>query len=124
MMDKRTTYLLNKINELCSEGSYKIVEQDELLGCFPQKLKMDGDGLGQCLGYLKEHRLIDVKYAEEGVYCLCPLPEGRTYFESVKEQKSDAFRRRRDIVLMTALGAFFGAFIGSVCAWLLTTLIG
>ena len=120
-MDKRTTYLLNKINELCSEGSYKIVESDELLSCFPEKLKMDGDGLGQCLTYLKEHRLIDVKYAEEGVFCLCPLPEGRTYFESVKEKKSDAFRRRRDIVLMTALGAFVGAFVGSICVWLLIT---
>ena len=43
------------------------------------------------------------------------------YFENARQVKSDSFRRRRDIVLMTALGAFVGAFVGSVAVWLLIT---
>lgn len=123
MLDKRTVVLLNKINELSSEGSYKIVDEEELLSCFPAKMKVDAEGLRQILSYLKNHRYIDLKYAEEGVYCVCPLPEGRMYFENAKQVKSDSFRRRRDTVLMTAIGAFVGAFVGSVAVWLLITYV-
>lgn len=123
MLDKRTGLLLNKINELCAEGSFKIVEEADLLSCFPAKTGTDAEGVRQMLLYLKEHKLIDMKYAEEGVYCLCPLPEGRLYFESARQTKKDSFRRRRDIVLMTALGAFVGAFVGSIAVWLLITYV-
>ena len=123
MLDKRTTALLAKINELCAEGSYKIVEKDELLACFPERLHVDEDGLKQMISYLEEHRYIDIRYAEDGVYCLCPLPEGRLYFEDLREEKGAAGRKRRDTVLLTVLGAFLGAFLGSVCVWLITTLL-
>lgn len=113
-MDKRTSYLLKKINETCSEGSYKIVEEKELLECFPPKLQMDQAGLKHCIDYLKANRYIDIKYEEDGVYCLCPLPEGRGYFEFAKEAKTDNFQRRREMVFMTAIGAFVGAFLGSL----------
>ena len=121
MLDKRTSALLNKINELCSEGSFKVVEEEELLSCFPPKAETDKEGLRQILSYRREHKYIDIQYADEGMYCLCPLPEGRMYFENARQVKSDSFRRRRDIVLMTALGAFVGAFVGSVAVWLLIT---
>ena len=123
MLDKRTSFLLAKINELCAEGSYKIVEKDELLSCFPDKLKVDEEGLKQMISYLQEHRYIDVRYADGGVYCVCPLPEGRLYFEDLRKEKGQTGRNRRDIVLLTVLGAFLGAFIGSVCVWLITTLL-
>ena len=123
MLDKRTSLLLAKINELCAEGSYKIVEKDELLACFPERLQVDEDGLKQMISFLEEHRYIDVRYAEGGVYCVCPLPEGRLYFENLREEKGAKGRSRRDTVLLTVLGAFLGAFIGSICMWLLITFI-
>lgn len=123
MLDKRTSVLLNGINELCTEGSFKIVEEQELVSLFPKKYAMDGDGVRRMLVYLKDNRYIELKYADEGVYCLCPLPEGRLYFERAREQRSDTFRRRRDIVLMTAIGAFAGAFLGGIAAWLLVSLL-
>ncbi len=123
MLDKRTGALLAKINELCAEGSYKIVEEEELLGAFPARMGTDTEGLAQMMHYLEEHKYIDIRYAEEGVYCVCTLPEGRMYFENAKEAKGTAFRRRRDTILMTALGAFLGAFLGSVTVWLLITFL-
>ena len=123
MLDKRTSVLLAKINELCAEGSYKIVDKEELLASFPERLHVDEDGLKQMISYLEEHRYIDVRYADGGVYCVCPLPEGRLYFEEVREVKGQTGRNRRDIVLLTVIGAFLGAFIGSVCVWLITTLL-
>lgn len=123
MLDKRTTALLDKINELCSEGSYKIVETEELLSCFPPKAKMDAEGLGHCLDYLSDRNYIDVKYADDGVYCLCPLPEGRTYFENARQARSDLLRRRRDTLVTTFFGAFFGGFAGALVAWLVSSLL-
>jgi hypothetical protein len=123
MLDKRTTVLLDKINELCAEGSYKIVETEELLHCFPQKAKVDAEGLRHSLNYLRDHKYIDIKYAENGVYCLCPLPEGRMYFENAREAKTDVFRRRRDTVALSVIGAFFGGFLGSMIAWLIYALL-
>lgn len=121
MLDRRTSLLLGKINALCEEGSYKIVEESELLSCFPTKLKADAEGLRQMLRFLRENRYIDIRYAEDGVYCLCPLPEGRRYFEG-ETQTEGGFFRRRAFMLFTAAGAFFGALLGSVAAWILSCL--
>ena len=123
MLDKRTSFLLAKINELCSEGSYKIVEKGDFLACFPVKFHVDEDGLAQMMSYLAERSYIDIRYADESVYCICPLPEGRLYFENLREAKGGTRRNRRDTVLLTVFGAFLGAFVGSVCTWVLTTLI-
>ena len=123
MLDQRTATLLNHVNALCADGTYKIIEQEELLSCFPAKMGMDGESLSKTVSYLQENGYLDVKYAQDGTYCLCPLPEGRMYVERARAAKSDVSRRRRDIVLMTAIGAFIGAFAGSLIAWLISTLL-
>lgn len=116
MLDERTSVLLEKINELCGAGGYKIAEEGELLSCLPAGDKRE---LGRTLDYLEERRYIDVKFAEEGVYCLCPLPEGRLYFEKLREARSEGKRRRRETVLSSFLGAFFGALLCVLPALLL-----
>lgn len=123
MLDERTAVLLNHINTLCADGTYQIVEQEELLSCFSAKIGMDEESLAKTVSYLQENGYLDVKYAQDGTYCLCPLPEGRMYVERARAAKSDVSRRRRDIVLMTAIGAFIGAFVGSLTAWLISTLL-
>ena len=123
MLDKRTAILLDKINDLCREGSYKIVDEEDLVSCFPARMKADADGVRQMLEYLSDHRYVDIKYAEDGVFCLSPLPEGRLYTEKAHEARSDRFRRRRDVAVLTALGAFIGAFAGSLAAWLISALL-
>ncbi len=113
MLDKRTHLLLSRIAELCFDGSYKIVEEEDLLACFPPKLKTDKEGLVHMLRFLREHGYIDVRYAEEGVYCLSPLPEGRIYDERMKREKTESRKRRLYLFVFTLLGAFAGAFAGA-----------
>lgn len=123
MLDRRTTLVLNKINQLCSGGSFEVVEQEELLSCFPETCKTDAEGLRHILSYLEENGYIDMQYAEEGLFCVCPLPAGRTYFENVRQARSDSFRRRRELFLLSATGAFIGALVGVVVAWLFITYV-
>ncbi len=113
MLDKRTHLLLSRIALLCADGGYRIVEENELLSCFPQRLKTDGEGLSHMLRFLRENGYIDVKYAEDGVYCLTPLPEGRMYDESMRRERSEGLRRRLYLLAFTLLGAFAGAFAGA-----------
>ena len=116
MLDKRTHYLLSRIIELSSDGSYKVVEEKDLLACFPLKLKTDGEGLVHMLNFLREHGYIDVRYAEEGVYCLSPLPEGRMYDERFRREREETVKRRAILFIFTLLGAFAGAFAGAYLA--------
>ena len=116
MLDKRTHLLLSRIAFLCADGSYKIVEERDLLACFPVKLRTDGEGLVHMLNFLREHGYIDVKYAEEGVYCLSPLPEGRMYDERMRRERTESRKRRLYLFAFTLLGAFTGAFAGAYLA--------
>ena len=116
MLDKRTHYLLSRIIELSSDGSYKVVEEKDLLACFPLKLKTDGEGLVHMLNFLREHGYIDVRYAEEGIYCLSPLPEGRMYDERIRREREETLKRRAFLLVFTLLGAFAGAFAGAYLA--------
>lgn len=115
MLDKRTGALLFRINALCKEGGYKIVEEKELLSCFPQS--EDGESLAHTLSYLKERGYIDIRYAEDGVYCLTPLPDGRLYFETALRERSDDLRRKRSAFFLTLLGAFLGSLAGALLVW-------
>lgn len=116
MLDKQTGALLFKINALCKEGGYQIIEEKEL---FSSENPAAQEAQIKTLTYLKDHGYIDVKYADEGVYCLCPLPDGRLYFENVLREKSDATRRTRNSLLLTLFGALCGSFIGAFIACLL-----
>ena len=114
MLDGRTSALLEKINGLCGEGGFKIAEEGDLLSCFPPS---DGAGkadLKRMLADLEERRYIEVKYADEGVYCLCPLPEGRLYSEQARQRRLETRSRRREIFLFSLSGAFFGALMGAL----------
>ncbi len=116
MLDERTSRLLKKIIYLCGDSGYKIAEEGELLTSLPLG---DKGELARLLRYLEERRMIDVKYAEEGVYCLCPLPEGRLYFERKREQRYEVSRRKRELFLFGFLGAFAGSLLCSILVLLL-----
>lgn len=119
MLDKRTGALLEKINELCGEGGFILAEEGELLSCFSPSDGVDAEELKRILRYLGDRRMIEMKYAEDGVYCVCPLPEGRGYLERVREGRREDARRRRDALLLSGLGALIGSFLGSMLVLLI-----
>lgn len=114
MPDEKAGALLAAINGICKEGGFKIVEEDDLLSPL-----LERGEIGELLERLEAERLIEIRYAEEGVYCLRPLPEGRRYSEAQKESRLALARSRRE----TALLSFLGAFAGSALAMLLALLV-
>ena len=120
MLDEKTEKLLEKINGF-GEGSCKVVDEGELMGLYPAG-EADKESIRQMLGFLEDRRYIDVQYAEEGVYCVRPLPEGRLYFEKLREGRRETVRLRRDVALFSALGALVGSLVGAAMMLLVSLL--
>jgi len=119
MLDKRTELLLNKLNLLCKSGSFCIVDEEDLVS---ERVGVDRENVKGILGFLKDRGYIEVQYAEEGVWCVRPLPEGRLYSERKKSERRNEVLRRRSAALFALLGSFFGALLGSFSAYLLSLL--
>ena len=81
MLDKITSAVLEIVNA-GTEGSYKVMETADFLALLPAKRKTDEQGLANALKFLGERGYIDVKYSDNGTYCLCSLPKGRMYAEN------------------------------------------
>lgn len=92
MLDKRSEALLRIVNEECREGSYKVLEVDDLIRAMPHKYKIDSEGISQLMGYLSSGEYVSVKYGDEQVFCVSPLPRGRRMFEVEQDEKK--FRKR------------------------------
>ena len=118
MPDTLSDLLLARINE-CGEGSFTILEEGELLDLFPEGTGVQGEELRAMLSALRDRRFIDLQYAEEGMYCVKPLPAGKLYFEEKQERRRDRACRRRDAFLFSLLGAFLGALLGALMAHLI-----
>lgn len=114
MLDKRTAATLFVINGECADGAYKVIEAEELIAKLPSKLATEADGLKQTLKYLKEREYIDIKYSDNDVYCLFPLPKGRLYFENENAKTAEAHTHFRQFLFTAFLGAMAGAIIGSI----------
>lgn len=115
LLDGRTAFLLQRINELCADGNYKVVEKEDLISAFPDSHMQGEEGLDGMLTYLQEHEYVDIKYAdrERGVYCLYPLPPGRLYAEKIYEKRREEGKNFKKVWLATFFGAFAGALLGT-----------
>lgn len=116
MLDARTAILLEAVNFQCKTGTYQVVEERELLEYFPEKFRIDRDGLKQMLAFLEEHEYIDVRYADDAVYCLCPLPQGRLYFERTREESKRETELLSRVLLFGGLISAAGGFLGALLA--------
>ena len=119
MLDKRTSALLQSINDFCSSGTYKIFSEEDFLSAFPDKWGGTAEARAQMLDYLSENGYINVKYSGGGMYCICPLPLGRGYCEQEAEKRSECVLQLK--YFMSA--AFFGSFAGSVLGVLIFAVI-
>ncbi len=122
MLDERTNILLKFINGYCKDQSYKVIDIDELKTAFPERFKMDREGIAQIIDYLKTREYIAVKYSDKEQYCLSPLPKGRQYFEAQTERLlNDSFERSKTakVVFWASL---IGAFLGSMITFLASLL--
>lgn len=112
MLDNRTEMLLNIINMYCQEGSYKVLDKDDVLLQFVPKYRPDRDGLDDMMNYLMERDYIKCKYTDFKVYCVSPLPKGRLYHENTLIEQKKKFSYKR-LVFMAFLGSVLGGMLGA-----------
>ncbi len=116
MLDECSAALLAAVNDACVGGGFIILEERELLRAFP-----GGEGdVGKTLAYLADKKLIELRYAEDGTYCVRTMPAGRSYAERTEREKREREKSRRDLLLWS----FCGSFLGGALVALIGTLLG
>lgn len=123
MLDKRTEKALSIINTQCEEGSYKVLDANELLSLFPAKYRPDREGLNDIINYLCEREYIKIKYSDDKVYCLSPLPKGRLYHENAVLEQKNKFSYNR-LVLAAFIGSVFGGLLGAALYGIILKILG
>ena len=121
MLDEKTGALLAVIDERCGEG-YKIMEERELEERLAPYGGADRGELRAMLSFLEAERYIEIRYAEDGLYCVKPLAEGRKYFEQERLRERNSRVRRRDGFLLSFTGALLGGFLGALLFWAVSLL--
>ncbi len=112
MLDRRSQELLRIINIECNEGSYKVLEIDDLIRQMPKKFKVDFDTINQLVNYLKIGEYISLKYSDKEVICISPLPRGRRVFEIENEDKKN---KKKNSIKKFFLMFFYLILIFAVC---------
>ncbi len=122
MLDKLTASVLAAVNSE-TDGTYKVLEESEIMANIPSRLKTDSAGVANAMRYLSERGYIDIRYSEKGTYCVCSWPKGRTYDETAGAERYRGKRTFRNQMLLTFFGALAGAFVGGCLAGLLFLLV-
>ena len=115
MLDEKSTAILSAINELCPGGGFEIVEEQELVRAVPEG---KGD-VARILAFLEEKRLIELRYADEGTYCVRTMPAGRTFAERSERERLARVRGRREVLYAAAAGGFLGGLAAGLIVLLL-----
>jgi hypothetical protein len=118
MLDKRSEFLLKIINNICAEDSYKIIDIPLFIERMEKRYNIDEVSLKQMMVFLQKRELIDVKYSDNEVYCLCILPKGRLYFENTVTEDKQVKKLKKMFAFYVLLSGIF-AFLGAALAILL-----
>ena len=115
MLDKRSEALLRIINKECIEGSYKVIEVDDLVRSMPAKFRIDLDAINHLMGFLRNGEYISIKYSDKEVFCVSPLPRGRRVFEVEQEERRISKKKvfKFFLISMLYLLLIFGASLGA-----------
>lgn len=107
-LDERTGALLERLGDLCTGGGYHLLEEADLAGFVPEGT------LPETLSYLADCRCVDVRYAENGTYCIRLLPAGRAYASHARERAREGRLRLKRTALFAFFGSFAGGFLGAL----------
>ncbi len=114
MLDERTQALLAGIADLCKGDGFHIIEERELKNLAPFE---EGE-IGRIISRLAEKEFIELRYAEEGTYCVRALPAGKSYTERARQEASERSRTRREVLFFAAAGAFLGSTLSALFVFL------
>ena len=122
MLDRQTSELLKILNTYCKDGSYKVLEKSEIIEKMSNKYKPDNESLSQMLSHLSERNYLNVKYADDDVFCLAVLPKGRLFDEKVREMSVERKKFNKNLtitIIVSSVCSFLGAMVGAIFAKLI-----
>lgn len=117
MLDLRSKAIIKHLVNECSEGSYRVFEVKELIGILPKKFKADNAVVQQCMQYLEKGNYISIKYKDNNMYCVSPLPFARQMLESESNQvqKTKKFIKMGSMLyILVFIFAFLGSFLAII----------
>ncbi len=109
MLDTKCTLVLKILQSQCKNGSYKIIEKNDVISSLPSKYRCDEDELNNIFSYLERKDCICIKYDDDDVCCLCLLPSAKDFLETKEKKKDFSFL----IFFILFLGTFIASFLGS-----------
>lgn len=122
MLDRQTSELLKVLNSFCKDGSYKVLDKNEIIEKMSTRFNIDKDSLSQMLLHLAERNYLNIKYADNEVYCLAVLPKGRLFDEKVREMSIERKKYNKNLTITIVVSSVCG-FLGSMLGVLLSKLI-
>lgn len=111
MLDTLSTKLLEKLNEICYDGNYKVLSKEEVIS-FLSMYNVDENSLDNIVKHLETREFINVKYNNDGVYCLALMPKGRLLDEKSKQDKLEK-KKNKKIFTYLILASTFASFAGA-----------
>ena len=111
MLDVKSKLILKILQKECKNGSYKIVDKNDVISSLPLKYRCDFDELDHIMTFLERQDYISIKYDDENVYCLCILPLANELFEENKNKKK---KNNYLIPILSLILGFLGAFLGGL----------
>ena len=98
-------------------GGFRVVEEGELCtGLSPEQFS-------RSMSLLEAQGLLELRYAEDGAYCLRLLPASRGYIERERSEALRARKNRRDFFLFSMLGAFAGGALSGGIVLMISLLV-
>ena len=124
MLDKKTANVLSIVNDQCKDNNYIIIKNEDITPHLKKRNKLSNDDIKNSVNYLAEREYLQLKYAEEGTYCLTMLPKGRLFEEQQKEKRStlreEEIRNLKFLIKVGFITAIF-SFLGAVAGYIIIT---
>ncbi len=124
MLDKMSKEVLKFLLEFCKDGSFQVLEYDDIIRALTSNYNLDKEGIVQILKHLNSLEYITIKYRDDSVVCVSTLPLGRQYIESEEEKKKNIVKIKNmakgafiSALLAALIGAFLGTLIYNIIFW-------
>lgn len=121
MLDKKCYFVLQMISARTGDG-YAVLDKQSVLAEIARKTGFDMHDFCSTLSFLKEQGYVDVKYQDKDSVCLCVTAKTRNLLDGLKETNGAQIVKNQFGLLLLCVGgcAFFGAFLATLFASLLT----
>lgn len=110
MLDTKSTLVLKVLQKECKNGSYRVVDKNDIISALPTRYRCDTDELDHIISYLERQDYVSVKYDDDNIYCLCILPATNEISTSKKKKKEKNYLPLV-IFILTIIGSFVGALL-------------